>query len=263
MPLFIIGYCTINNYFYLRAMIEKFGIDGIYIVHAQKGYEYHEERINKLFTTLGLHFEFVTDGDPANFNNGLLKKYFTDDIRQVLSDGVLSCTLNHILSYERMVKNNNRFAIVFENDPFFLGDFVQQIKKIAAEAATLQPGFLISLENTALKFPAYKQLRKGQLLYPSTYGRCAGAYMLDLQAAKDILKELETNKCRQVIDWWHNTLIDRKVVSMYWADPPITEQGSHNGMLSAGISTKKKSLQRRIAWLAQKYYKTYITRWFK
>jgi len=42
-----------------------------------------------------------------------------------------------------------------------------------------------------------------------------------------------------------------------------TEQGSHDGLLSATISSKNKSIQHRIAWLAQKYYKTYITRWFK
>ena len=71
------------------------------------------------------------------------------------------------------------------------------------------------------------------------------------------------HKCKQVIDWWHNTLIERQVIQMYWADPPVTEQGSHNGLLSAGISTKQKTMQRRIAWMAQKYYKTYVTRWFK
>jgi glycosyl transferase family 25 len=162
-----------------------------------------------------------------------------------------------------MLQRNNRFALVFENDPFFLGNFVEQISKIATEAATLPPGFIISLENTMLQFPKYKNLRKGQLLYPAAKGRCAGAYLLDLQAAKNILKDLETNKCKQVIDWWHNNLIERQVIKMYWAHPPITEQGSHNGLLSAGISTKKKSTQRRIAWLAQKYYKTYVTRWFK
>ena len=244
-------------------MIEQFGIEGIYIVHAKEGYEYHEERINKLFTKLGLQFEFVTDGDPANFSDALLNKYFSGDIRQLLSTGVLSCTLNHILSYERMVKNNNRFALVFENDPFFLGDFVSKIEKIAIEAATLEHGFLISLENTTLRFPVFKKIKKGQLLYAADYGRCAGAYLLDLEAAKNILSDLQANKCRQVIDWWHNDLVNRKVIKMYWAHPPITEQGSHNGLLSAGISTKNKSLQRRIAWLAQKYYKTYITRWFK
>lgn len=66
-----------------------------------------------------------------------------------------------------------------------------------------------------------------------------------------------------MIDWWHNDMIERNVIKMYWAHPALTEQGSHNGLLSAVISTKEKSNKRRISWLAQKFYKTYITRWFK
>jgi len=244
-------------------MIDQFGIEGIYIVHAKKGYEFHEARINQLFKENNLNFEFVTDGDPSCFNKDLLNKYFSEDIRQILSEGVISCTLNHILSYERVASNNNRYALVFENDPFFLGDFVKNIARIAKEADTLEPGFLISLENTTLKFPPYKSLRKGKLLYPATYGRFAGAYMMDLKAAQDILADIKTNKCKQVIDWWHNSLINRGVVKMYWADPALVEQGSHNGLLSSTISSQKKSMARRISWLAQKYYKTYITRWFK
>lgn len=243
-------------------MVEQFGIEGIYIVHAKQGYQYHADRINKLFKEKGLNFEFVTDGDPTCFTEDLLNKYFSEDIRDILKDGIISCTLNHILSYELIIKNNNKFALVFENDPFFLGNFVKQIEKITRDADKLEPGFIISLENTTLKFPETKKLQKGKLLYPAARGRCAGAYLIDLKAAKDILEDLKTTKCKQVIDWWHNTLIERNVVKMYWADPPLIEQGSHNGILSSTISSEKRSMIRRIAWLAQKYYKTYILRWF-
>lgn len=243
-------------------MVEQFGIEGIYIVHAKQGYEYHAERINKLFGKNGLNFEFVTDGDPTCFTGDLLQKYFSKNIQDVLKPGIISCTLNHIFSYERIVRNNNKFALVFENDPFFLGNFVKQIQKIAREADTLEPGFIISLENTTLKFPETKKLQKGKLLYPASRGRCAGAYLIDLKGAKDILEDLKTTKCHQVIDWWHNLLIERNVVKMYWADPPLIEQGSHNGILSSTISSQKRSIKRRVAWQAQKYYKTYILRWF-
>jgi glycosyl transferase, family 25 len=244
-------------------MVKQFGIDGIYIIHAKKGYEMHEKRARQLFEKNDLEFEFVTDGDPSCFTDELLNKYFSDDIGQILKEGILSCTLNHILSYEKMVKHNNRYALVFENDPFFIGDFTKQIEKIAKEADSLPPGFIISLENTTLEFPRFKDLKPGRLLYPARAGRCAGAYLIDLEGAKKILEDLKTTKCKQVIDWWHNAMIDRGVIKMYWTHPPITEQGSHNGLLSSTISTQSKSVRRRISWLAQKYYKTYITHWFK
>jgi glycosyl transferase family 25 len=244
-------------------MLKDFGIEGIYIVHAKKGYEIHEERINEIFSKLNLEYEFVTEGDISNFNQELLQKYFCKEIESTLSKGVLSCTLNHILSYEKIVKRNNKFALVFENDPFFLGDFLKNSKRVAIEANTLEPGFIISLENTTLKFPDFRKVKKGKYLYEATFGRAAGAYLIDLKAAKDILENLKTEKCCQVIDWWHNTLIDKKIIKMYWAHPAFVEQGSHNGKLSSTISSKNKSTARRWRWKAQKFYKMYIYRWFK
>ena len=244
-------------------MLQDFGIEGIYIVHAKKGYEIHEQRINQIFGGLNLKYEFVTDGDVSNFNADFLQKYFCRDIEKKLSKGVLSCTLNHILSYEKMVKNNNKYALVFENDPFFLGDFIKKIKRVAVEANSIEPGFIISLENTTLKFPDFRKVIKGKYLYEARYGRAAGAYLIDLKAAKDILEDLKREKCCQVIDWWHNSLIDRKIIKMYWAHPALVEQGSHNGLMSSTISSKKKSAGRRFRWKAQKFYKMYIYRWFK
>lgn len=244
-------------------MLQEFGIEGIYIVHALQGYEVHEQRLNEIFGGLNLNYEFVTDGDISHFTPALLQKYFCPEIETKLSKGIISCTLNHIFSYEKMAENNNRYALIFENDPFFLGDFLQKIKRVAKEADTLEPGFLISLENTTLRFPDFRKVKKGKYLYEADYGRAAGAYLMDLQAAKNILGHLKTQKCCQVIDWWHNTLVKEKVIRMYWAHPPFVEQGSHNGEMSSTISSKNKSYGRRWRWKAQKFYKMYVYRWFK
>lgn len=244
-------------------MVEKFGIEGIYIVHAKKGYELHEERINNLFGDLGLKHEFVTDGDPSCFTDELLGKYFVSNIHDILGKGILSCTLNHILSYEKMVQNGNKYALVFENDPFFIGDFVDKIEKIVKEADNLKPGFIISLENTTLEFPPRKTVRKDKLVYKADRGRCAGGYLIDLEGAKAALEDLKTRKCNYVIDWWHNTMISNNVIDAYWAHPPILEQGSHNGLMCSTISSKQKSLKRQFAWKAQKLYKTHVLRMFK
>lgn len=244
-------------------MLKELGIEGIYIIHAKTGYELHQQRLEKIFRKLDLAHEFVTDGDISHFTPELLQKYFCKEIETQLSKGVLSCTLNHILSYEKMVKHQNKYALIFENDPFFLGDFLKKIERVAREANTLEPGFIISLENTTLRFPDFKKVKKGKYLYEAGFGRAAGAYLIDLKGATDILENLKTEKCCQVIDWWHNTLIDHKIIKMYWAHPAFVEQGSHNGRLSSTISSKNKSYGRRLRWKAQKFYKMYILRWFK
>lgn len=244
-------------------MIRDLGIDGIYVVHALKGYEAHEEWVKDLFGKNELEFEFVTDADPSLLTDDLLYKYMAGDIREKLPEGVISATLNHILCYERMAAAGNRYALVFENDPFFLGDFNEKIGRVTSEADGLQPGFLISLENTALRFPSRKVTRRGRYLYPAGRGRCAGAYMIDLKAASDMLEDLKVNKCPTVIDHWHNLLIERGVVRMYWAHPPLVEQGSHNGRLSSTISSKSKGLKRQLKWQVHKLYKTHLLRLFR
>ncbi|MBK0384502.1 glycosyltransferase family 25 protein [Pedobacter sp. SD-b] len=241
----------------------EIAIDNIYIVHALQGYEAHEERLIKIFKDLNLSFEFVTDGSPTLMTDETKSKYFCKNINSILSKGALSCTLNHIYCYQKMIENEDKYAVVFENDPFFLTDFKVAINKICEEADNLKPGFIISLENSTLRFPSSKEIKKDKLLYKATYGRCAGAYLIDLQAAKNIIDYLKNNLCCNVIDLWHNSLINQNIIEMYWAHPPLVEQGSHNGLMNSPLSTNSKNIARRIKWLAQKFYKTNIYRHFK
>ena len=242
-------------------MIKGLGIEGIYVIHAKKGYEKHEQHINELFNKHNFDFKFITDGEPDNFTQELLEKYFTGEYNFPI--GQLSCTLNHILAYEQVAANKNKYALIFENDPFFLGDFVKKIEKIIKEVEyNSLDGFIISLENTSLRFPSYWITKPEQVLYRAKSGRCAGAYLIDLTGANNILDELKRNKCHTIIDTWHNSLIDKGIIKMYWAHPPLVEQGSHNGQLNSVISSKQKSVLRRIQWFCQKYYKTYIRRLF-
>lgn len=232
----------------------------IYVVHALKGYEFQEKHVANLFSQYGLDFEFVTDGDPSLTNNTILKEHFTDDIIHKASVGALSCTLNHMLAYKELIKCNQKYAIVFENDPVFLPKFHEKLAKVYTELVDLKSGFIISLENTTLRFPSKYQTKKGKVLYKAKTGRMAGAYIIDLEGAKKAINSLEHKKCSDIIDWWHNELIHSGVLDMYWAHPALVEQGSHNGLMNGTISTKSKSFFRRLSWLVHKYYKLSIGR---
>lgn len=243
-------------------MIEKLLKQGVMVVHALKGYEYHEKRIIELFDQMGMSYEFVTDGDPVYFRQEILEKYFVPNIRDILSDGVLSCTLNHIIAVEKIVEKGLDYALVFENDPFFLGNFVEDLELIFNEVESLDKGFMISLENSTLRFPSYWDIKKDKHLYQASTCRMSGSYIIDQQGAMDILRELKDNKCPTVVDGWHDQLIQQNIIKMYWVHPPMVEEGSHNGHLNATISTKPRSQYRRFAWQMQKFYKQYIRRIF-
>jgi len=243
-------------------MIEKLIHEGVFVIHALKGYESHKERIEKLFYKYGMNPEFVTDGDPSYFDKINLSHYFSDNIFEFLSVGTISCTLNHILAYEKMIARDLEYALIFENDPFFLGNFVDQLEKLTDEIKLLPAGFIISLENSTLRFPSFWQVKRGRFLYRAQRGRMAGAYLIDRQGAQNILQDIKQKKCDKVIDWWHNNLVQRQIIRIYWAHPPLVGQGSHNGKLSATISSHAATFNRRLAWQVQKFYKYYFRRLF-
>ena len=246
-------------------MIKEHGIDNIYVVHGITGYEERERFLDDaLRGRFNLDFEFVTELADSGENEKLFARYFVENIRNILPKGALYCTLIHILIYEKIVINGDRFAIVFENDICFLGDtFVEKIGAVAREASQLKEGFLVSLENSTLRLPSWRETKTGKLLYPASRSRCAGAYMLDRKAAENMLQRLKSEKCYEVIDWWHNSLIREGFIDMYWAHPPLTEQGSFNGKYVSSTSSRSNSHVRRVKWLCQKFLKTYVTRWFR
>ncbi|MFY7899456.1 MAG: glycosyltransferase family 25 protein [Chitinophagaceae bacterium] len=246
-------------------MITSTNITGIYIVHGIKGYDEREHRLKNIFTNeLQVPVEFVTESYNDDENKQLIQQYFNEGVSSYLSKGAIYCTLVHILIYEKIVAAKHPMALVFENDVCFIGNnFISNVQKVAKEAATLEPGFMISLENATLEFPSIYKVKRNKYLYPAKKGRCAGAYLIDYTAAEIMLNDLKQQKCTAVIDWWHNDMIDRNVLKMFWAHPPLTEQGSFNGTLSSSISIRSNGWIRRFKWLSQKYYKMYILRLFK
>jgi glycosyl transferase family 25 len=238
---------------------KELGIDHIYVVHAPKGYERHEERLyNILGRRYKFDFEFLSKDSEE-----LIPTYFVENIRQAMNRGAVMCSLNHIMFYESMVRNGDNIALILEDDPFFSKHFLKHFQRIVAEAKTLQPGFFISLENSTLKFPRRKVIKKGKYLYEAPFGRCAGAYLMDRVAAQNIVNRLKQHKCDKVIDHWHNDLINEKIFKMYWAHPTCVEQGSINGKLSSNNSTQRAGIIRRASWIMQKNYKLYMLRLFK
>lgn len=238
-------------------------VDGIYVVHGITGYEEREVMINDLFQKHGLQHEFVKESEYEDQNNKWIKQYFVEDIRRKLSKGALYCTLVHLRCYERILEAGNKFAIVFENDICFLKNFNQHLDAVIKEAQQLPSGFMVSLENSTLRFPSYKKTRKGKYLYEAHFGRCAGAYLIDLKGVQHIMEYVKHHKCDKVIDWWHNDLIKENLIKMYWAHPPLTEQGSMNGRLPSTISKRTRGNLRSIKWELQKFYKMRILRMFR
>ncbi len=238
-------------------------VSPVYIIHGIAGYEDREDKLKRDLSSLNMEFEFVTEFNEQGKNDELIAKYFREDPLEPLTKGKLYCTLVHILAYEKIVARQQKYALIFENDVCFLKNFSKNLEKVLAEAEALEGGFLISLENSTLRFPSWRKIKKGKMLYEAAFGRCAGAYLIDLTAAKNILGSVRKKGFSKVIDWWHNELAEAGVIKLYWAHPPLTEQGSFNGQLSSSIAVRNKGNLRYLRWRLQKFVKMYLTRWFR
>jgi glycosyl transferase family 25 len=238
--------------------IKEIGIEGVYVVHGLEGYEHHRIHIEKLFAEQGLEYEFQTSGALKFYTETQLSDFFSEEFFRHNSRGATACGLNHLLIYEKVVERKNRYALVFEDDVFFLTDVQKFLLETADELHALPPGFILSLENTSLTFPDFSRLKRGKRIYEANRGRMAGAYLIDAKAAQIMLDYWKKNKCGAPIDLWHNQLCEAGLLKIYWLHPPIAEQGSHNGLLSGGKATKEQTFKRRLRWLAQKWYKQYF-----
>lgn len=231
-----------------------------YVVHAKSGYEYHGERVVKLFKEQNIPFDFVTDGTPESMTEEIKRKYFREEFAQITRPGSLSCTLNHIYAMERFLESGEQYGLFFEDDPCFLGNFQKGMERLFPHIEKLDSNFIISLENTSLTFPSYWQTKNGKLLYQAKRGRMAGAYLMDRSGVEKTMEFVYSEKCGHLPDWLHNELIEKGILTMYWAQPPIIEQGSHNGILSSSISSKAKSNKRILRWKTRRFIKTVLGR---
>jgi glycosyl transferase family 25 len=231
------------------------------VVHPKKGYELQERHIIQLMKQHDIPFQFQLKGDQEELTEDLLNQYFVPNIPY--SKGSLSCTIKHLQIYEAFISSPKNYLLVFENDVFLDKNFNNLLFDILNEIKKRQlSNFVVSLENSCMRFPSYWQTKKNQLLYNAKDGRAAGAYLIDKVAAISMIKHLKNNKCASNVDWWHNEIASKNIISIYWAHPTIAEQGSHNGKLSGEISTHKNSFLRRLTWYGHKFFRTYIKRLF-
>ena len=75
----------------------------VFVVHALNDYEDHELWINWLFEKHNLNFEYFSEGDISLITPDHLRRYFTPDIKSKFSLAGISCTLNHILLYKKII----------------------------------------------------------------------------------------------------------------------------------------------------------------
>ncbi|UCH82237.1 MAG: glycosyltransferase family 25 protein [Nitrospiraceae bacterium] len=224
-----------------------------YIIHVSDAYE-RERYIRSQIADKNLDCSFILYGDKKDLSEEVLEKYFAGEMKTVVAD--TSCAFKHILSYEEIIKQGNDIALILEDDISFYLNFNDTFDKVIKDIK--QQGlrnFIVSLEDSYLKYVKGSERKKGTYVYPKSYGRTAGAYLIDLQGAKSIIDQISKNKCHLPIGWFHNHCSKNKVLNIYWSHPVMAIQGSLDGTIRSLIDNKKFGVKRVLSFKLQRLYK--------
>lgn len=203
-----------------------------YIIHVSSAYE-REKHMQRQLEGKQLDVQYINHGDIKDLNSDIFDAYFSEHMAR--PDSGTSCAFKHILAYIEIANGDDDVAMVLEDDIYFypnhelLFDFVKEIKNRKLN------NFLISLEDSNSRYVERSRRKKDTYIYDATCGRLAGGYLIDKEAAKNILKYIEQNKVDMPIDWFHNQCVENDVMKIYWVHPTIAVQGSLNGTINSMI----------------------------
>ncbi|MBR1409606.1 MAG: glycosyltransferase family 25 protein [Prevotella sp.] len=233
------------------------------VIHAAKLKE-RGEHMDRMLRDMGIDYEFIREGDAGQITDQMLDTYFRDGKEQMHRDTPrTSCTIKHFYACEYMIKHNMEAALILEDDIVlhknFNEVFAKSLKEYREKYADMN--VLISYEDSTLDLVPRSQRRKNQLLYKGTKGRTAGAFLMNLNAAKAIMESVSKSKCDVPIDWYHNQLQKAGVILYLWCHPSIATQGSFTGEFFSSLSSKSNTLL-ALRWWFKKHYKQMLY-WFR
>ncbi|MTI33090.1 glycosyltransferase family 25 protein [Xanthovirga aplysinae] len=227
-----------------------------FVIHV-KGETERERSIKNELSKQKIEAEFILEGNKEEIDDQILEKYFSGKMKK--KESRTSCALKHLLVYERMIEKNIPLALILEDDITFYSNFKKIFPKVLEEIKQRDlENFLISLDDSNLRYVNGSEKKAGTLLYHKDRNRMAGAYLIDLKTAKALINCCLEEKCSLAIDWFHNYCTEKGIINIYWCEPTISCQGSLNGDMRSLIDNKKVGSYRNITFGLRRIYRKLI-----
>ncbi|MDB5942790.1 MAG: hypothetical protein JWQ13_2356 [Ramlibacter sp.] len=207
------------------------GIDAIFVIHAASLAE-RRKLIEAQLSALGLRHEFILDYDIPAIPQALRDRMIRGDS---LSPAQQSCALKHWHAHVLADQRGCERVLVLEDDVILAADFRAVFGRAMKEELALAAPHVTFLGCGGHYYVPRKDLQAGRLLYRRDQGKFADSYIVDRAAVKRRLQWLEQHGIERPIDHQFEA-IDRELgTAMYWLEPPIVEQGSHNGRFPSAL----------------------------
>jgi GR25 family glycosyltransferase involved in LPS biosynthesis len=139
----------------------------------------------------------------------------------------------HIKIYEDIVKNNNNFSLVLEDDVVFCDDFVQKFN-FNIYNTPKDWDFIFIGSGCNLRIDKNRVV-DGQPAYIKEHpaSKCTDSYVVKKSAVEKILNTMEQYSFP--IDFELNYQMCINNMNVYWWEPPLVIQGSQNGLYRSEI----------------------------
>lgn len=230
-----------------------------YIVHVAAFTERRQQLDKHLAANPFLDPHFILEGDIADLNPEILDRYFKG--RMHSQSAGASCVYKHLRAFENLSEQDDDIALILEDDIHLNKNFSKQLKRILAEAkARNLEGFIISLDDSILRYVPGSERRKGQLLYKKQADRFAGCYLMDKKAARAMLEECYEHKIGTPVDHYQSYCAQKGLIDIYWAHPTIAVQGSLMGSFQSELGKKRLGKMNVLSFKIQRMYKRLLYR---
>jgi glycosyl transferase family 25 len=207
------------------------GLDAIFVIHATTFVE-RRRFIEAQMAGLGLPFELVLDFDIPAIPEDLRQRLFRGSH---LSPAQQSCALKHWQAHRLIAERGLSRALILEDDVIFSAQFLPALTGLMKEELALGDPHVTFLGCGGHYYVPHQQIRPGQWLYPRDQGKFADSYIVSLATVQRRLDWIAANGITQPIDHTFEHIDRTLATPMFWLEPPVVEQGSHNGKFSSAL----------------------------
>jgi GR25 family glycosyltransferase involved in LPS biosynthesis len=217
----------------------------IYVAHSPKMRERREFMESQFERHQIKEFEFVTDFELPEIKSRRLREIkLNRKLKNILrgkffaiNDGEFSLFLKHLEIYRRIIKHNQPFALVLEDDAVFSEDFNLQFRR-AIEVLPQAFDFLFLNEEIYLPDTPRRKLSDfNDFLQQATFGKTSVSFVISKNACEKALES--AFPISLPIDHYHNFIIQKYNLKTFWVKEGFVKNGSLKGLFKSGLDNKK------------------------
>jgi GR25 family glycosyltransferase involved in LPS biosynthesis len=219
----------------------------VFVIHYKKLVERREHILNefKKYNISNYEFIEIDRNDIQQYDLSI----FEDEFISKYKPPSVAILLSHIYAYSE-IANNYDCGLIFEDDvilsPYFNNIFETCLKKLpnTYDMMFIGDGCSLHIPRYMLKEDTYIY-RKG--VEETEWGgngctRCVDSYLVSKKCAShlcnyiELIKEGKHEKINILSDWWLNIVGRELQFEVYWTEPTIVTQGSHNNTFLCSYS---------------------------